>query len=234
MVLPPAFGGLETDNAVDPPTTNVHKCTAACSWSIKQPHVDCHSHSLLIPEPGNEPLEQALPALRETTDTADPWWFGGLDKAPGLHFFYGPSSSNFRMPVRPVPIDRAKPNAASNPLKPKPTTTRSTRHKTFTPKMPIFRLPDRSLPNLFNVSMREQSVHTQCTQSQPRNPLEPPQDPASEYQNHRNPTEHFTLPPRSFLHSVISGEQASKEGWKREEIEGQYALLSVCHPRVEL
>jgi len=70
MVLPPAFGGLETDNAVDPPTTNVHKCTAACSWSL---HVDCHSHSLLILEPGNEPLEQALPALRETTDTADPW-----------------------------------------------------------------------------------------------------------------------------------------------------------------
>ena len=100
---------------------------------------------------------------------------------------------------------------------PKPSTTRSTRHNPFTPKMPIFRLSDRSLPNLFNVSMREQSVHTQCTQSQPR-----------------NPTEHFTLPPRSFLHSVISGEQASKEGWKREEIEGQYALLSVCHPRVEL
>lgn len=209
MVSSPAFGGLEKDNAVDPPTTNVRIFTTAYSWSLQRPDVGYRQIVPSFQSVGTSPLNTRYLHCRKPPTLHTHCWFGGLHKAPGFDLFHGPSCSNFPMPVRPGEIDRAKPNAASNPLKRKPSTTRSRRKKIFTPKMPIFHLQTAGLSNVFIISIREQSVHTQCTESQLRNPLEPPQHPASKY--HATATPPNTSPSHHIHSFRVSEEATSKE-----------------------
>ena len=216
MVSSPAFRGLETDNAVDPPTTNVHKFTTTYSWSLQQPHVVVSWFHQIVSWFQSERTSLSKKRYlycRQPPTLQTHCWFEGLHKAPSFDLCCRPSCSNFWMPVRPGAIDRAKPNAASNPLKRKPSRTRSRRKKTFTPKMPIFHLQTADFRN----SSKNSSGSNRCTPNA-QNP-----NSATHYSHRKTrhpsttrPEPHRTLhPPTAFIHSFISG----KQGRKREEIE---------------